>query len=131
MNFARWVFYIAGGTGLIVILAMFFSESQVNRDQPPPITHPEYFYGFAGVADCVSDHRQRPGALPRADAAGDGRKIQLRHCDRRALRIRASSCDHGRRGEHGFAARRAVCGRVFEDAEIRQFTRMTCHLPGP
>lgn len=49
MNFARWVFYIAGGTGLLVILAMFFSESMVNRDQPPPITHPEYYYGFAGV----------------------------------------------------------------------------------
>jgi hypothetical protein len=49
MNFARWVFYIAGGLGLVVILTMYFSESMVNRDQPPAITHPEYFYGFAGV----------------------------------------------------------------------------------
>lgn len=49
MNFARWVFYIAGGLGLVVIVAMYFSESMVNRDQPPAISHPEYYYGFAGV----------------------------------------------------------------------------------
>lgn len=49
MNFARWVFYIAGGSGIFVILAMYFSEAFVNQDQPPAITHPEYFYGFAGV----------------------------------------------------------------------------------
>jgi hypothetical protein len=25
-------------------------ESQLGRDYPPPITHPEHFYGFVGVA---------------------------------------------------------------------------------
>jgi hypothetical protein len=25
-------------------------EGQINRDFPPPITHPEHFYGFVGVA---------------------------------------------------------------------------------
>jgi hypothetical protein len=49
MKFARWVFYIAGGLGLLIVGAMFFSEQHVNRTQPPAITHPEYFYGFAGV----------------------------------------------------------------------------------
>ena len=49
MQFARWVFYIAGGLGLLLVAAMYFSEQYVSRDQPPAITHPEYFYGFAGV----------------------------------------------------------------------------------
>ena len=50
MKFARWVFLIAGIYGLAVVLPQFFLETQVNRDFPPAITHPEYFYGFAGVA---------------------------------------------------------------------------------
>jgi hypothetical protein len=28
---------------------MYFLESQVGRDQPPPVNHPEFYYGFAGV----------------------------------------------------------------------------------
>ena len=28
----------------------YFLEARVGRDFPPPITHPEYFYGFLGVA---------------------------------------------------------------------------------
>jgi hypothetical protein len=50
MKFARWVFLIAGIYGVAVVLPQFFLEQQVNHDFPPAITHPEYFYGFAGVA---------------------------------------------------------------------------------
>ena len=50
MKFARWVFLLAGIYGLLVVLPQFFLEGQVGRDYPPPITHPEYFYGFVGVA---------------------------------------------------------------------------------
>ena len=49
MKFARNVFSFAGSYGLIVTVPMYFSESQINRDYPPAITHPEYFYGFIGV----------------------------------------------------------------------------------
>src|SRR3954453_9162963 len=49
MGFARRVFLIAGIYGLIVLLPMYFLESRIGRDQPPAITHPEYFYGFLGV----------------------------------------------------------------------------------
>jgi hypothetical protein len=28
---------------------MYFMESRIGRDQPPAITHPEFFYGFTGV----------------------------------------------------------------------------------
>jgi hypothetical protein len=50
MIFARRVFQIAGIYGLIVLVPQLFSESQIARDYPPAITHPEYFYGFLGIA---------------------------------------------------------------------------------
>ncbi|HET8782766.1 MAG TPA: hypothetical protein VFM63_10140 [Pyrinomonadaceae bacterium] len=49
MKFARVVFLIAGIYGLIVVLPLYFLEEKTGRDYPPPITHPEYYYGFVGV----------------------------------------------------------------------------------
>jgi hypothetical protein len=49
MIFARRVFLIAGIYGLLVLLPLYFLEGRIGRDQPPAITHPEYFYGFLGV----------------------------------------------------------------------------------
>ena len=49
MRFARIVFLVAGVYGLLVITPLFFLEERIGRDMPPPITHPEHFYGFAGV----------------------------------------------------------------------------------
>ena len=50
MKFAKTVFLIAGIYGLIVLLPMYLLEEKTGRDFPPPITHPEYYYGFIGVA---------------------------------------------------------------------------------
>jgi hypothetical protein len=50
MKFARYVFLIAGVYGLLVLLPMYFLEEKNSRDFPPAITHPEYYYGFVGVA---------------------------------------------------------------------------------
>jgi hypothetical protein len=33
-----------------VLVPQFFLEERIGRDFPPPITHPEHFYGFIGVA---------------------------------------------------------------------------------
>ena len=49
MSFARWVFRIAGVYGIVAIAPLFFLEEWTGRKMPPPINHPEYFYGFAGV----------------------------------------------------------------------------------
>jgi hypothetical protein len=49
MKFAKLVFLIAGIYGLIVVLPLYFFEEKTGRDYPPPITHPEYYYGFVGV----------------------------------------------------------------------------------
>jgi len=50
MQFAGRVFFIAGVYGLLVLLPQYFLEGKTGRDFPPPITHPEYYYGFVGVA---------------------------------------------------------------------------------
>ena len=47
---ARWILRLAGIYGLVVLAPFYFLEEQIGIQQPPPITHPEYFYGFAGVA---------------------------------------------------------------------------------
>jgi hypothetical protein len=49
-RFARWTFGIAGTYGIVVLLPQYFMEARIGRDFPPPITHPEHFYGFIGVA---------------------------------------------------------------------------------
>jgi hypothetical protein len=50
MTFARRVFLVAGIYGLVVLLPQYFLESTTSRRYPPAITHPEYYYGFVGVA---------------------------------------------------------------------------------
>ena len=50
MRFAKVVFLVAGIYGLIVLVPCYFLEEKTGRDFPPPITHPEYYYGFIGVA---------------------------------------------------------------------------------
>jgi hypothetical protein len=49
-RFARRVFTIAAIYGVLVLIPQYFLEGKLGRDFPPPITHPEHFYGFIGVA---------------------------------------------------------------------------------
>ena len=49
MNFVRQVFLIAGIYGLLTLLPIYFLEERIGRDEPPAITHAEYFYGFLGA----------------------------------------------------------------------------------
>jgi hypothetical protein len=50
MRFAKMVFFVAGIYGLLVLASIYFMENTIGRQTPPAITHPEYFYGFLGVA---------------------------------------------------------------------------------
>jgi hypothetical protein len=50
MKFARMLFLIAGLYGLVVLAPGYFFEQAIGRETPPPITHPEFFCGFLGVA---------------------------------------------------------------------------------
>jgi hypothetical protein len=49
-RFSRMVFLVAGIYGLIVLLPGLFGERMLAEKMPPPITHPEFYYGFFGVA---------------------------------------------------------------------------------
>jgi hypothetical protein len=50
MKFAKTVYLVAGIYGLIVLLPQYLFEERTGHDYPPPITHPEYYYGFIGLA---------------------------------------------------------------------------------
>jgi hypothetical protein len=50
MKFAKIVFWIAGIWGLLVITPLYFMFEFIGQKDPPPITHPGFFYGFVGCA---------------------------------------------------------------------------------
>ena len=50
MQFAKWVFRIAGIYGIVTVAPLYFLEGAITR-ATGPISHPEYFYGFVGL--CV------------------------------------------------------------------------------
>jgi hypothetical protein len=61
VRFAKIVFWIAGIWGVLVITPLYFMFDLIGRNDPPPITHPGFFYGFAGAAlawQCFSSSRE-------------------------------------------------------------------------
>jgi hypothetical protein len=50
MKLARYVFGIAAVWGILVLTPMYFLLEKTGIDDPPVITHSEYYYGFVGVA---------------------------------------------------------------------------------
>lgn len=50
MKFARIVFWVAGIWGFLIITPLYFLFDMIGKQDPPPITHPAFYYGFAGVA---------------------------------------------------------------------------------
>ena len=49
MRFAKNVFLVAGIWGVIVMTAMYFLFDVVNRQYPPAITHPDFYFGFVTI----------------------------------------------------------------------------------
>ena len=49
MRFAKIVFWIAGIWGLLILTPLYFMFELIGRNDPPPITHPGFFYGFVGA----------------------------------------------------------------------------------
>ena len=48
-SFSKWVFAGAGLWGLLVVPPLYFLFDMIGRQNPPPITHPEFYYGFTIV----------------------------------------------------------------------------------
>ncbi len=49
MKFAKIVFWSAGIWGLLLLTPLYFMFDRIGRQDPPPITHPAFYYGFVGV----------------------------------------------------------------------------------
>lgn len=49
MRFAKLVFWTAAVWGLLSVTPLYFMFDLIGRKDPPPITHPGFFYGFIGV----------------------------------------------------------------------------------
>ena len=50
MRFAKIVFWLAAIWGFLIITPLYFMFALISKNDPPPITHPGFFYGFVGVA---------------------------------------------------------------------------------
>jgi len=50
MNFAKAVFWVGGAFGVVLLTPLYFMFDLAGRLDPPPITHPQFYYGFVGVA---------------------------------------------------------------------------------
>jgi hypothetical protein len=50
LRFAKIVFWTAGIYGLLVITPLYFLFDIIGRQDPPPITHPGFYYGFVSAA---------------------------------------------------------------------------------
>src|SRR5271157_6058043 len=49
MKFAKVVYWVAGIWGLLVITPLYFMFDLIGKNDPPAITHPGFYYGFAGL----------------------------------------------------------------------------------
>src|SRR5882762_11611548 len=50
MKFAKIVFWMAAVWGVLVLTPLLFIFDSIGRNDPPPITHPGFYYGFVTVA---------------------------------------------------------------------------------
>jgi hypothetical protein len=49
VRFAKRVFMVAGVWGLLVLSPLYFTFDLIGRLYPPPITHPDLYFGFVGL----------------------------------------------------------------------------------
>lgn len=49
MRFAKIVFLTAGVWGLLIVTPLYFLYDTVGQQYPPPVTHPDFYYGFTSV----------------------------------------------------------------------------------
>ena len=50
MKFAKIIFWIAAVWGILIITPLYVMFDMIGRQDPPPITHPAFYYGFVAVA---------------------------------------------------------------------------------
>lgn len=75
MKFAKIVFWVAGIWGVLMFAPLYFIFNLIGCREPPPITHPGFYYGFAAMAlawqlgffvIAIDPARSRPMMIPGA-----------------------------------------------------------------
>ena len=49
MRFAKVVFWCASIWGVVALTPLYFLYDTIGSQSPPPVTHPDFYYGFVGV----------------------------------------------------------------------------------
>ncbi|HEV2708885.1 MAG TPA: hypothetical protein VGU67_01620 [Edaphobacter sp.] len=49
MKFAKVVFWAAGIWGVLILAPLYFIFDLIGRQTPPPINHPQFYFGFVGA----------------------------------------------------------------------------------
>jgi hypothetical protein len=49
MKFAKITFWVAAIWGILILTPLYFMLDLIGRQDPPPITHPAFYYGFVGA----------------------------------------------------------------------------------
>lgn len=49
MKFAKIVFLAAAAWGVLLLVPLYFIYDLIGQQDPPPITHPGFYYGFVGL----------------------------------------------------------------------------------
>ncbi len=49
-RFARRFCYFAGWYGIFLLVPLLFMETKFGSKYPPPVSHPEFYYGFIAIA---------------------------------------------------------------------------------
>jgi hypothetical protein len=49
MSFTKIVFWIAGAWGVLSITPLYFMFDTMGRQDPPALTHSQFYFGFLGV----------------------------------------------------------------------------------
>jgi hypothetical protein len=60
MRIAKTVFTGAGVWGLLILAPLYFTFDLVGREYPPPIAHPDLYYGFIGFEDAIFHIEREP-----------------------------------------------------------------------
>jgi len=48
--FAKIIFRIAGLWGVLTLTPLYLMFDRIGSQYPPAITHPDFYYGFVGLA---------------------------------------------------------------------------------
>ena len=122
MKFAKIVFWIAVVWGFLVLTPLLFLFDKIGAQDPPPITHPGFYYGFVTVALAFQTVflviardpvRMRPMMIPAVIE-------KFSYCDCRSRALPAGAYEGPRPGVRrgGRLAGSAVRGGVGEDAQF-------------